>query len=334
MDRSLPLLADRLSRRGVSWLAAAVLVVTPLEALSRETIPATLVLVVRALALIAILIALWTQRIGAIRAGQVFLVLGIVDMVGAALASESPPVGVVIEAIAYGTILPTFALLIAPSAGRRRWSLAVTAIVALTAAVRLLPGNEILLLQVIVVFIVHSTAVTALDVHANRAEAAGVMATIDPLTGLLNRRPTIDRLTSALIALSERGEESSVVMVDIDRFKQVNDTLGHEAGDDVLRRVAEALSDLGRDGDVVCRWGGEEFLVLLPGAEFDVATLTAERMRTTVERLGVTASFGVAQALAHHTVAEWVERADAAMYLAKRNGRNRVVVDDRFRTGL
>lgn len=334
MDRSLPLLADRLSRRGICWLAAAVLIVTPLESLSRESIPSTLVLVVRAIALTALLVALWTEKIGAINAGRTFLGIGLADMVASAVVSESLPRGVVIEAIAYGTILPTFALLIAPSASRRRWSLAATAVVAMTAALRLLPGHEILLVQVIVVFVVHSTAVTALDVHASRAEAAGVMAAIDPLTGLLNRRPTIGRLTNALVDLTETGRESTVVMIDLDRFKQVNDTLGHEAGDDALQRVADALSHLVREGDVLCRWGGEEFLVLLPGAEFDTATLAAERMRVAIERLGVTASFGVAQALHHNTVAEWVDRADAAMYLAKRNGRNRIVVDDRFRSEI
>ena len=146
-----------------------------------------------------------------------------------------------------------------------------------------------MLIQVIATFVVHTATMLALDVHANRAEAAGAMATIDDLTGLVNRRPAIQRMTHALVAVNADRRPASVVMVDIDHFKRVNDTLGHEAGDDALRRVAGALSALVRGGDTLCRWGGEEFLVLLPGAGATSAASVAERMRSEVERLGVTA---------------------------------------------
>lgn len=328
MDHTAPLLSGRLSRTGLSWLAVAVLAVTPLESISRELDSVYIVLAARSLVLLVLLLGLRSERIGPVNAGRVFLALGLCDMVAAAVASASTPEEIVIESIAYGTILSILTLLIAPSETRQRWSLAVVAFVAATAAVRLLPDDGILLLQVAVVFAVHTSAMFALDVHANRAEAAGAMATIDPLTGLLNRRPAIEEMRVAL-ASAARGEfASSLIMADLDHFKQLNDTLGHEAGDDALRRVAAALSALVDDGDTLCRWGGEEFLILLPEADSEVASQIAERMRCEVEQLGVTASFGVAQAAVTNTVAEWVDRADSAMYLAKHNGRNRIFLDD------
>jgi diguanylate cyclase (GGDEF)-like protein len=116
------------------------------------------------------------------------------------------------------------------------------------------------------------------------------------------------------------------VLLDLDHFKRLNDTLGHEAGDDTLRHVAHVLSAFVRPADHVCRWGGEEFLVILPNADEDLARNIAERLRLRLVDVGVTASFGVAAAEVADTVTRWVRRADDAMYVAKHEGRNVVRV--------
>jgi diguanylate cyclase (GGDEF)-like protein/PAS domain S-box-containing protein len=159
----------------------------------------------------------------------------------------------------------------------------------------------------------------------------------DPLTRTYNRRhlePAFDR---AIQQALQDETSVSVIMADIDHFKQVNDTYGHEVGDDVLRVVAESLGSDLRRGDAVCRIGGEEFLILLPGAPIEVAAARAERIRvdrstaivnSAVGPIGpVTLSLGVASYPTHGTGPEDVmAAADAAMYQAKATGRNRVVV--------
>jgi diguanylate cyclase (GGDEF)-like protein len=150
---------------------------------------------------------------------------------------------------------------------------------------------------------------------------------VDPLTGVLNRRG-LD------LVLPESSEARiSVAMIDLDRFKRVNDQYGHAAGDEVLRRVSELLSGVLRAGDGVVRWGGEEFLVVLPGVELDRARRIVERARSWVERepiavagtrLDVTISVGVAERRPGEARAHLIARADEALYNAKQAGRNRV----------
>jgi diguanylate cyclase (GGDEF)-like protein len=160
-------------------------------------------------------------------------------------------------------------------------------------------------------------------------------ALTDPLTGLFNRRG----LERRLALLHDRpGTQPSVlswIMSDIDHFKHVNDTYGHDGGDAVLKAVAASLRGAGRDRDTLARFGGEEFVLLLVDATADVAASVAERLRTRVAALsvvtgphtvGVTASFGVAQQAPGEAWTAALERADAAMYRAKQGGRNRVVV--------
>ena len=162
--------------------------------------------------------------------------------------------------------------------------------------------------------------------------AAREAATRDPLTGLGNRR----RFEAALRAALETGGAVSVVVADLDRFKRINDLHGHPVGDSVLRRFAETLRESLRGRDVAARIGGEEFALLLPGANALAARHTAERVRQnfasrtlrvreTGERLaGLSASFGVAERAPGEAAEALVARADAALYRAKRNGRNRV----------
>jgi diguanylate cyclase (GGDEF)-like protein len=162
----------------------------------------------------------------------------------------------------------------------------------------------------------------------------------DPLTGLYNRRHLDERLASELAAAQRHGRPLSLLMIDIDHFKQVNDDRGHLAGDEALKMVAFVLRGAVRKEDVLARYGGEEFVVIARETPLEGARALAERIRRAVEKsrfawqgseLGVTVSVGVAVALVlpefvpGRTERELVESADRALYLAKQQGRNRVV---------
>jgi len=157
-------------------------------------------------------------------------------------------------------------------------------------------------------------------------------ALVDGLTGLANRRATSDAL-HAEAARAERLETPlSVALADIDGFKDVNDVHGHAVGDEVLRAFAEVLRETLRESDVAGRWGGEEFLLLLPGADEDGAAQLADRVRLglaarsipSVPGLRVTASFGVAEYAGETNTEQLVAAADSALYRAKRAGKDRV----------
>jgi diguanylate cyclase (GGDEF)-like protein len=146
----------------------------------------------------------------------------------------------------------------------------------------------------------------------------------DDLTGVANRR-AFDRALNEMWKRAARHDlPLSIVMLDLDHFKALNDTQGHAAGDEYLRRVARLLQQAIRDDgdDLVARWGGEEFVILLGNTDESAALAVAERMRTAVASLGITASLGVA-ARAHEGDPETlIRRADLALYAAKRAGRN------------
>jgi diguanylate cyclase (GGDEF)-like protein len=162
-------------------------------------------------------------------------------------------------------------------------------------------------------------------------------AMTDPLTGLLNRRGLESNVERLSRAPAGPGTVASWIMLDIDHFKRVNDTHGHDGGDAVLKHVAAMLTAFAREGDVVARLGGEEFVVMLPGAGLAAALAAAERLRARIEQsepnaggtpLRITSSFGVA---AQRPGTPWgvaVQAADEALYRAKEGGRNRVVGAD------
>lgn len=157
----------------------------------------------------------------------------------------------------------------------------------------------------------------------------------DPLTGLYNRRYMEDALERYVSLGNRTGTPTAVVMVDLDHFKQVNDEHGHAKGDAILRDVAVQLLGGLSPSDVVCRYGGEELLVILPNCTLEDASLRAEGFRLRVEQLSeahqikITASFGVAAIPeTSSTQIDIVESADAALYMAKQQGRNRVVSAD------
>lgn len=155
-------------------------------------------------------------------------------------------------------------------------------------------------------------------------------ATTDALTGLKNRAAIFERLRAMLDNVVRHG---AVLLLDLDHFKQINDQLGHATGDACLKRVAEIAAESVRAGDSIGRIGGEEFLIVLPGATSDSAMMLGERLRLCIARSGlrhangepVTASLGAAMATIGDTPETLVARADAALYEAKRGGRNRVV---------
>lgn len=157
------------------------------------------------------------------------------------------------------------------------------------------------------------------------------LAMIDTLTGVASRRRLEDVLNLE-IALVRRGRPVSVILLDVDRFKSINDRFGHDAGDEVLRGIARVLQQGARLSDVIGRWGGEEFLVICPDTPLANAAVLAERLAAGLRASSfhpvgrVTASFGVAEALADDKLREPIDRADRALYEAKAAGRDRVVV--------
>lgn len=164
------------------------------------------------------------------------------------------------------------------------------------------------------------------------------MATQDFLTGLLNRRETFRRLDEELQRSRRLAVPFSVLLLDLDHFKQVNDSHGHSAGDLVLQTVASVLRRGVRPYDLCCRHGGEEFLVVLPETALTGAAGIAERLRSDIEQqvislpdgqtLQVTASIGAAALAGDETIDQLIIRADEAMYQAKQGGRNRVCLAD------
>jgi diguanylate cyclase (GGDEF)-like protein len=151
-------------------------------------------------------------------------------------------------------------------------------------------------------------------------------ASTDGLTGVANRR-TFDE---TMARLRRSGDmPASIILVDVDHFKQVNDRHGHQVGDEVLQRVAALLARQSRTTDLVARYGGEEFVVLLPRTSEQDAVAVAEGMRMAIGNgegpVPVTASFGVSTGFALQDVDELVARSDQCLYHAKRTGRNRVV---------
>jgi two-component system cell cycle response regulator len=165
------------------------------------------------------------------------------------------------------------------------------------------------------------------------------MALTDPLTGLFNRRYMETHVGTLVERSAARGKSLSLLILDIDYFKSINDNFGHDAGDDVLREFAERLKASIRGIDLACRYGGEEFVVVMPDTDLGVATLVAERIRRRIagepfpiekgaRAIEVTISVGIAARVGpQDNASQMLKRADEALYRAKRDGRNRVVAD-------
>lgn len=169
---------------------------------------------------------------------------------------------------------------------------------------------------------------------ATLVEETQRLATVDALTGLRNRRAFAEGIQHEVARARRYGDPLSIVMLDIDHFKRVNDTFGHAAGDLVLAAVGHGVATTARGTDLCARWGGEEFVIALTKTGLEPACLAAERLRAVIERLVVptpegvtvpaTASLGVATYTNGDTLESLIDRADRAMYAAKSAGRNRV----------
>lgn len=166
-------------------------------------------------------------------------------------------------------------------------------------------------------------------------EALKIASTQDPLTGLFNRRLMLERLKAEEALAKRRQTPFSIAMIDIDHFKRINDEFGHDVGDTVLVQFALALTGALRAYDICARWGGEEFLVLLPETSGPEALEIANRLRILIEELQIPAmpaamplsvSIGLAQHDPESDTTRTMKRADDALYQAKRSGRNRVVL--------
>ncbi len=187
-----------------------------------------------------------------------------------------------------------------------------------------------------------SEASRELDTIRDSLSKAEQRANTDTLTGLPNRRAFDEFLYSAQVAAMEHSEPLSLLMVDIDHFKQFNDNFGHGVGDQVLRLMANVLRDRLRENDMPARYGGEELIAVLPGASLSDCEVIAERIRRSVSDCKITrrstgeilppltVSIGVAQFRPGESMPQLVERCDSALYLAKRTGRNRVVTEQRL----
>ncbi len=176
------------------------------------------------------------------------------------------------------------------------------------------------------------------DVTEQKAleEKLETLSRTDPLTGLLNRRSLEDYLEKEYSRFTRHGTRFSLLLLDIDYFKSINDQYGHHTGDHVLKMLADCCIGKLRKHDVMARYGGEEFCVLLPNTSGDRAAVLAEKLRTAIaartlgvdgQEVGVTSSIGVSEVQASDkSPAEILERADAALYEAKQSGRDRVCV--------
>ena len=215
-------------------------------------------------------------------------------------------------------------------------------------------GQEAFMYQNTTMFPLHSTNgeiaqiclviydVTDVATNSHQLQAANAelqqLSSIDRLTGLNNRGHWEDAIKLEYARHARYGSQASLVMFDIDHFKHINDTYGHQVGDKVLRAIAELVRGLIRTVDIAGRYGGEEFAVLLPDTDLQGAALFAERLRKAVEEdqiihegqpIRCTISLGVADL--GSTVSEYkqlIEQADQAMYVSKKTGRNKVTVHD------
>lgn len=180
-----------------------------------------------------------------------------------------------------------------------------------------------------------SLAEEQLQKQARRIEAHVAEARTDPLTHLPNRRAFDDAVAEQMHQWRRQQTPFSLLIIDVDHFKRLNDRLGHPAGDSVLQQLGQLLRETFRGSDIVCRIGGEEFAVVLPGTPLETAARIGERVRRLVEATpfeldsgpaAATISLGVAEVLAGEEVGRLIRRTDQALYAAKMHGRNRVYV--------
>jgi len=173
-----------------------------------------------------------------------------------------------------------------------------------------------------------------IKIRKETEEKLKIIAITDPLTELYNRRKFNEILSYEIVRDRRYRSGLSVILCDIDHFKKINDTYGHDTGDRVLKQFAQTISQSIRDSDLLARWGGEEFILLIINAEPEMAKLVAEKIRKITEETefevvkNLTISLGIASLTADDNEESLINRADNALYEAKNNGRNCLVVSE------
>ncbi len=186
----------------------------------------------------------------------------------------------------------------------------------------------LLLLALVLFFVVKIERHQQIIMDQN--EALHRLATVDMLTGIYNRQGFMTIMTQELAAGQRHDLNLSLIMMDLDFFKKINDTYGHAVGDAALTAIGQLLTAVRRASDIVARWGGEEFVIVCPHTELEGAVKLAEKIQSHLARpdffmgIHMTASFGVAQHQTQDTLEQLVNRADAALYLSKDKGRNQI----------
>lgn len=191
-----------------------------------------------------------------------------------------------------------------------------------------------IILGYVLVFAGISSAAKIISLQYNLEKMEWASKT-DSLTGLYNRRYIIERIDNESISYKRSKKKFSLIIADIDFFKRINDTFGHDCGDRVLKVVSKSLKDAVREQDFVSRWGGEEFLILLPETEIEGAFILADRIRKIIEeqifeyngvQVPITMTFGVTVNVNYERIEDTIIKADNALYEGKSGGRNCVIV--------
>lgn len=264
----------------------------------------------------------------------------VVDVAGSVVASNLPSAGVVRTLEVIDPALPDSERGHYVRGDQARWStttavpgssLRIVASVPASDLYGPLKGTTVWLPWVVVVALTLASLYTVhvlFALHRSREDYLA-LARIDPLTGISNRRELAAMAEVVLADARRSAEPVAVLMLDLDRFKSINDTRGHEGGDEVLRVVSARMRHALREGDLIGRWGGEEFVAFLPATTLPEAMLIADRVRASIagspisvgsdDAVTVTASVGCATTV-HEAADEVIGRADGAMYLAKRTG--------------
>lgn len=202
-----------------------------------------------------------------------------------------------------------------------------------TARMYILPKNKMLIHQDNIISIITSSLAIALEKNLNIRKLENA-ATIDPLTNCYNRRALNSFMCSDIAYARRQGHDLSVIMLDIDNFKEINDRYGHQAGDRVLQEISMLLRSLIRKSDYIARYGGEEFMLVLPDTKLYHAVQLAEKLRKSIEghiinlvsaSTVVTASFGVASLEDKRDAGGLLREVDERLYAAKSAGKNNVV---------
>ena len=190
-----------------------------------------------------------------------------------------------------------------------------------------------LLLVIMTTYLTYSFFKSAEEIE-NKNDSLSEAIIRDSLTGIYSRNYFDARIVEETETVNRYGGDLSIIFFDLDHFKIVNDTYGHSCGDNVLKSVSDIVKRNLRGSDILARWGGEEFVILMPETAIDGAEATAEKLRIILETVEhssagrVTASFGVASYYKHEFVGSLFDRVDKALYKSKSNGRNRVTVDE------